>query len=318
MKINEDANDQNSALEPFSSLGRNVPTDPSLYNFDALFESAEATTASNTGVDSIVGDNPTLWNFGTGDLNIPMGLRQSSPQPGLLEQSVVPHNLLPNNTHIHGTGLPCSCLATMYLAMSSLQDLPPEVGAALLIVRAAVNTAQSILRCEQCGRSMGTPVRSPLEAFQNTMLLGTLLPIIVNSYKRLLEMVDYESCMAKTAGYRIMLNISQDSSISCLGGLSGENTSLENSLVEPDEWRTAIRRILCHDVYGHEFVNTSLNGLISEMEQRQRKCHTKMDVLGHSRLSNGFQQKQCLGEKNAPCLQILNITKVAMGSLALM
>ncbi|KIN00749.1 hypothetical protein OIDMADRAFT_55316 [Oidiodendron maius Zn] len=317
MKINESANDHNSALERFSSPGRNVPIDPSLYSLDALLESAEETTESNTWVDSIAGDNPTLWNFGTGDLNIPMGLRQSSTQPGLLEQSTVPHNLLPDNSHVHGTGLPCSCLATMYLAMSSLQDLPPEVGAALVIVRAAVNTAQIILRCEQCGRPMGTPVRPPLEAFQNTMLLGTLLPTIVNSYKRLLEMVDYEFCMAKSAGYQITLSISQDNSIYCLGGLSGENTSLEKSLVEPDEWRTAIRCILRDDIYGHEFVNTSLKGLISEMEQRQRKCHTKMDVLGHSRLSNGFQQKQCLNEKNAPCLQILNITKVAMGSLGL-
>jgi hypothetical protein len=269
------------------------------------------------GVDSMAGNNPALWNFGAGDLNMPMSLEQSSPQPGLLEQSAVQHNLLRNDSHVHGTGIPCSCLAATYLAMSSLRDLPPEIGAALVIVRAAASTAQIVLRCEQCGRSMGTPLKPPLAALQNTMFLGTLLPIIVNSYKRLLEMVDLEASMAKTAGYPMMLNISQDSSVSCPSGLCGENTSLENSLVKPDEWRTAVLRMLRDDVYGHELMNPSLKGLISEMEQRQRKCHTKMDVLGHSCLSNGFQQRQCLGEKNAPCLQILNITKVAMESLAI-
>jgi len=39
------------------------------------------------------------------------------------------------------------------------------------------------------------------------MLLGTLLSIIANSYKRLLEIVDHELIMAQTAGYKMSLDI---------------------------------------------------------------------------------------------------------------
>jgi hypothetical protein len=50
-------------------------------------------------------------------------------------------------------------------------------------------------------------VRPPFDAFQNTVLLGTLLPIIVSSYKRLLEIVDHEVIMAQTTGYKMSLDI---------------------------------------------------------------------------------------------------------------
>ena len=95
----------------------------------------------------------------------------------------------------------------MYLAMSPLQQLSTEVGAALVAVRVATNTARTILRCEQRSRSSTGPVRPPFDAFQNTMLLGTLLSIIANSYKRLLEIVDHELIMAQTAGYKMSLDI---------------------------------------------------------------------------------------------------------------
>jgi hypothetical protein len=91
--------------------------------------------------------------------------------------------------------------------MTPLQQLSTEVGAALVTVRAATNTVWTILRCEQYSRSSTGPVRPPFDAFQNTMLLGTLLPIIVNSYKRLLEIVEHEVIMAQTAGYKMSLDI---------------------------------------------------------------------------------------------------------------
>jgi hypothetical protein len=130
----------------------------------------------------------------------------------------------------------------MYLAMKPLQQLSTEVGAALVTVRAATNTVWTILRCEQYSRSSTGPVRPPFDAFQNTMLLGTLLPITVNSYKRLLEIVEHEVIMAQTAGYKMSLDINQEDGFWDQARLRAENESLENTLMEPED-----RRIISMD-----------------------------------------------------------------------
>jgi len=74
------------------------------------------------------------------------------------------------------------------------------------------------------------------------MLLGTLLPITVNSYKRLLEIVDHEVIMAQTAGYKMSLDINQDDGFWDQVRLRAENESLENTLMEPED-----RRIISMD-----------------------------------------------------------------------
>jgi hypothetical protein len=149
------------------------------------------------------------------------------------------------------------------------------------------------------------------------MLLGTLLPIIVNGYKRLLEIVDHEASMAKTAGYNMIPILSPGISVSGLSELCGESTRPKNVLMEPDNWRDSAHRIIRDDVYGHEMMTPGLRGIISEMEQRQRRGHTKMDVPGSRGMLDVLHQRQCLGEENAPCLQILNVTKASMALLAI-
>jgi hypothetical protein len=87
--------------------------------------------------------------------------------------------------------------------------------------------------------------------------------------------------------------------------------------MEPDDWRAAVHRLLRADVYGNEMAASGLKGIISEMEQRQRSGRLKMDQLSHSSFSNDFLQRRCIGERDAPCLRILNVAKVAMESLAI-
>jgi len=87
--------------------------------------------------------------------------------------------------------------------------------------------------------------------------------------------------------------------------------------MDPDDWRAAVHHVLRDDVYGYEMATPSLKGIISEMEQRHGGGHTKMHALGQFGLFNIFRERQCFGERNAPCLQILSITKVAMESLAI-
>jgi hypothetical protein len=62
---------------------------------------------------------------------------------------------------------------------------------------------------------------------------------------------------------------------------------------------------------------SGLKGMIAEMDRRQQRTHTGMYSLKSAGSFNGLQQRQCLGERNAPCLQILSVTKIAMESLAI-
>jgi len=304
-------------------INENFPIDPYIEDASLLFEAGQWSTASidrgNSALGRTTENELGLWNLGAGDLHSPLAFgAEVYLQPPGMPRSIRLHNDIEGNSApLPATATSCSCLATMYLAMSSLQELPAEVGGALIAVRAAASTAQAVLRCEKCGHGSATSGKPALEAFQNTMLLGTLLPIIVNSYKRLLEIVDHEASMAKTAGYKMIPILSPDISVSGLSELCGGSTRPENALMEPDDWRDSVHRIIRDDVYGQEMMTPGLRGIISEMEQRQRRGHTKMDVLGSPDMLNAFHQRQCLGERNAPCLQILNVTKASMASLAI-
>lgn len=303
------------ALDPLLCLDENFLVDPYLENSGQPFVNGQDLAAPDFGtygaVSSVAGNASALWNFDTEDFDMPMG-----SGPSFLH-TAMPDPILPPEVGLGTTTLACSCLATMYLAISSLRDLPCQVGAALAIVRAATNTAQAVLRCEQCGKSTGSPSKPVFAAFQNTMLLGTLLPTIVNCYKQLLEVVDHESSIAEIGGYSLKLDVLKNNRICGSSVVSGETENVGNALMKPEDWRTAIHQIIRHDIYGHEMISPGLKGIISEMEQRQRSRHPKMDAFGNSGPVNIFEERQCLGEKNAPCLKVLDMTKIAMESLAI-
>jgi hypothetical protein len=322
-----DLNECPSDLEPLPFLNDSFPINPYLEHSSLLFEGGQSTTTGNYGmheeIDTMHGNDLAPWTFDAGVFNMPMDFGAggpSCPQTGMPDDPIpiVPYNIArQGNTQLQATAPPCSCLATMYLALSSLQEFPSDVGAALGAIRSALNTAQSVLRCELCCRCAGISGKSSTEALQNTMLLNTLLPVIVNSYRRLLEMVDSEANIAKAAGYQMNCKIIQDSSNCGRSELFGEIENVENVLMEPDDWRAGMHRLLRADVYGHDMVNLGLKGILAEMEQRQRLGYLKMDKGSHFGLLNTFQERQCLGEENAPCLRLLNITKVAIESLAI-
>jgi hypothetical protein len=79
----------------------------------------------------------------------------------------------------------CSCLASMYLALASLQQLPSDVIGALRTVRTAAATAATTIWCPQCGSIIVEQKKPAIDGFQNTMLLGTLLPIVAHGYQNL-------------------------------------------------------------------------------------------------------------------------------------
>jgi hypothetical protein len=174
----------------------------------------------------------------------------------------------------------------------------------------------------------------PIESFQNTMLLGTIIPIIANGYASLLTMIDKETDLATAAGQMKIFNC-QD-----YGGLVSNQESMQDTgcddkkllldAVEmpPAQWRTTVRALLRVDIYGHEqnaFKHKGLKDLVSEMEYRQRTRHEIMDAqeaagtldtanIGHGVFAHG---EKCLGEKTRGCLVILKMAKIAIDNLVI-
>lgn len=106
----------------------------------------------------------------------------------------------------------------------------------------------------------------PIEAFQNTMLLGTILPIIANGYQKLLKMVDDETDAAIAEGLTKTFRFHD------YGGLcSKQQASLAESFtcvekemffneieMPPQQWRTTVRSLLRVDIYGHGVYSRSM------------------------------------------------------------
>jgi hypothetical protein len=220
---------------------------------------------------------------------------------------------------VSAPGPPCSCLATIYVALSSLQTFSPVIETALSTVRGAANAAQAAIRCERCNAAIENGHASP-EGYQNTMLLGTLLPLIVNGYKRLLLMVDAEADSSSALGIRKAF------SIKAYGGMPaafddpecGAALYADLTAMEPMEWRTAVRALLRADVYGDDEGGevVGLKGMIAELEGRQRRRH-RIQGLPDSDPSLEAEYQRCFGERNALCLRIIETAKVAMQGLVI-
>lgn len=142
------------------------------------------------------------WKFGSTDIiaGPPIEIGNTATSPADTNSSNE-HYLTPPDAGVSPAApTSCSCLASMYLALSSLQQLPTDIVVALKTVRTAAQTAASCIWCPICGYVMFENPNPPIESFQNTMLLGTLLPIIANAYQRLLVMIDDETNAAEVAG----------------------------------------------------------------------------------------------------------------------
>ncbi|KAM3071229.1 hypothetical protein ACMFMG_008819 [Clarireedia jacksonii] len=227
----------------------------------------------------------------------------------------------------------CSCLASMYLSLAALQQFPSDITKALQVVRAAARTAGKSIWCPACGAITITCATPPIEAFQNTMLLGTILPIIANGYGRLLKMIDDETATAIATGQTKRFEYLEYGglcesqrplleSIACMGqGLSHADKEMQ-----PSEWRRTVRALLRVDIYGHEqpgFKFKGLKDLVAEMEHRQNARHDILDAQAAAGLPPpeghfpDLKGTLCLGEKSRGCLEILKMAKVAIDSIVI-
>lgn len=124
----------------------------------------------------------------------------------------------------------------MYLALASLQQLPSDSVSALRAVRGAAHVAANCIWCPQCGSVAVDNPNPPIESFQNTMLLGTILPIIANGYQKLLIIIDNETSAAEAVGQTKTFRF-QD-----YGGLCGQQVRIF-------PWCSPLLLFCCHSSF---------------------------------------------------------------------
>jgi hypothetical protein len=161
-------------------------------------------------------------------------------------------------------GPSCACLANLYLTLSSFQSLPPpSFPLTSGNLKIATNTARDVLRCRICPKAFNS-------AFQNISLLGTLLPLIIMEYAKLLHHIDEKSASGESILFRMgdlnpaLVHLHTGTPDCPLG------FNIELSAVE---WRMTARKVIRQQVLGIRADDGSLNSLIDELEERQHAWH---------------------------------------------
>lgn len=87
---------------------------------------------------------------------------------------------------IEATSIPkCSCMPNLYASLSSFQTLPaPSFPLTLSLLRNALSLARSVLHCHEC-------IKTQVSAFQNIMLVCTLLSLVVQEFARLVTNIEH-------------------------------------------------------------------------------------------------------------------------------
>ncbi|KAI6350802.1 hypothetical protein MCOR25_010383 [Pyricularia grisea] len=352
---------------PEQQTSQQIPVDPSLNvaDLNSLGYWEGLSTASDSGSNStLVMTGPSLEDsFLSGSAS--QNLQSSnghitdsfSTYDTLRVPETAPYPTLENTTHsapsdtshdaaseVCGShfatdpGPPCGCLAKLYLALDSLQNLPAEVGPAMACARSAAKTAYGVTECPSCSPpALASPTfRASVQAYQNMLILGALLPSIANAYHRILAMVDAEVARATVQGREIPFSLQQ------YGGLWGRLgtdacsnvAALERQTLAPIMWRTTVRALLRVDVYGYKFAGQTgdnsiktlarrqvgLRDIVDYLLERQRMRHAMIDDLC---ASGKMIQSQLHGHQPTPpgekhnCERILEVARISIEHLVI-
>ena len=159
----------------------------------------------------------------------------------------------------------CACLANLYLTLSSFQSLgPPSFPFSSGTLKKAASTACGVLRCSQCPKAYSS-------AFQNISLLGTLLPIIIMEYAKLLNHIDEKSARGESITFRMGI---QDPALMHLHTGTDDCPMGFNVELSAVEWRKTARRVIRQQVLGAKSGDGNLSSVIDELDQRQHVWHS--------------------------------------------
>jgi hypothetical protein len=177
----------------------------------------------------------------------------------------------------------------------------------------------------------------PIQAFQNLMLLGTLVPSACNAYARILEMVDEETARAKKEGRTFWFAFKDIGGLwGCVGDTSGSCTAYQtynNKTMPPDLWRLTIRGLLRLDVYGlnekdHEMPGAAsyrqlgLKDVVDTLEERSRQRHALLDSRAaaghnHDHIAGVIYPSKPVAPSERNCTRVLETARIALENLVI-
>ncbi|KAF4455057.1 hypothetical protein F53441_2496 [Fusarium austroafricanum] len=232
--------------------------------------------------------------------------------------------------------VPCGCLSSLYLALESLGSLPAEVITAMKVARNASKVAHDVIKCPICSPSFLEPSKpTPIQSFQNLMLLGALVPSACNAYARILEMVDEETALAKQQGRTFWFTFKEIGGLwGCIGGTPKGCTayqSYDNKTMPPDMWRLTIRGLLRLDVYGLDeggleipgakpYRQLGLKDVVGQLEERSKMRHDAIDALqasGHTHEGGIICPSKPCSPAERNCTKILETARIALENLVI-
>ncbi|RYP64469.1 hypothetical protein DL769_006662 [Monosporascus sp. CRB-8-3] len=270
------------------------------------------------------------------------------PMPGLSPPNSASSGT-PESSSAAGPVGSCACMASLYLALDSMQKLTTDdITEAVRQTRQATRTAYQVVNCVVCALRFEPPTAargggstaSTVSSFQPLMLLATLIPSIVHAYERILAAIDREVADAQRARRQLVFRISG------LGGLwgttatpdCGATAAYEHREMDPAMWRLAIRALLKLDVYGlsdttcianpggsqhavahADPLHLGLRDIVTMMETRSKARHAVMDAMV---LSGVWPDPPCAFKLHNPgetptCQQIIAIAKKSVEQLVI-
>lgn len=232
----------------------------------------------------------------------------------------------------------CGCLSSLYLALESLTHLPEDVPSAMRVARSATKVAQDVIECPHCSNSFfKDPLKpQPVQAFQNMMFLGALVPSACNAYAHILELIDRDTDRAKKNNKELYFSFKE------VGGLwghviddQGSCSALQaynNKHLYPEIWRTTVRSILKLDIYGlggksgispgGKQLQRGLKDIVDQLECTSRRRHEIADELfaagqlpSHSRYIMHAHMPCPPEQRN--CVRVIESARMALNNLVI-
>ena len=305
---------------------------------DLHYDEAESSSGAAT-IDSSKGFGESLHSYIASQYSTAPSLQAPESTPSDISNTIDTPEPASSPDHsgpmkpIHNVS--CGCLSSLYLALDALSNLPPDVVVAIRSARSASKACYDVMDCPMCacpGHDDAT-VLPPMQAFQNMMLLGALIPSACNAYARIIEMIDEEADRARTDGRTLFFSFRDVGAR--WGDIVDRNDprwqimACNNREMDPSTWRATLRAILRLDVEGvtgpggQKPLSMSLRNVVRLLDERSRHRHEKLDELA----DKGLLPKQSYvmmptGMKSVPleernCHRVVEAARNALNSLAI-
>lgn len=211
----------------------------------------------------------------------------NTPIPSVLLDSQIAHTPPPPPIEIryphlstpHSTGaasIPkCSCMPNLYTTLSSFQTLPaPSFPLTLSLLHNATTLARSVLHCREC-------IKTHVSAYQNIMLLCTLLTLVVHEYSRLLTHIEHRGNQEEKIPLRVGEPVRSAETMHLHTGRADCPMGY-NILLDGAEWSKMAREAVRDAVQGKN-EDGSVAKLLEELIQRQNEWHTCLEAERRTR-----------------------------------